>query len=585
VSYEHGYALRYDALSEGIMSAKLQLSYPDILRLFGSRAIKQRTESRQFLAWFLENYYRLEEGEIDDCICDGNYDKGVDGIYVNEQLAQIDVFQGRIVKGPKTQGDVSLKEFTGTVSQFQSAKSVRKMQATTKNSELAGLLQEQDIAKKVAEGYEVRGIFLTNAKRDQNAIDFLKTAHDIVLYDETELQKSYVPINKTEPIATDISFDVSSVPTMEYPMGSLTMVIAPLAAEELVKMQGISNGELFAWNVRQWLKKTKVNKDIELSIKKQDEHKYFPAFHNGLTVLCKHLSLKKDKITVSGYAVVNGCQSLTGLYENRKRLSSDLRILTKFIRVSPETPLALKITDHTNNQNGTTARDLQSNNPIQTRLQQEINSGKFRYRIKRGEHPEWDQNSVIENELAARILLAFDVKQPWSSHQTYKLFDELHSDIFGRPEVDGLRVTTIYSVYRLVLGKLDLLENQLFARYTITRFLVLYLLREALEKDPLGKDFCLRPTQFLKSSKRRAHLEECIDKVAKVVVRILDSEVKRRDADSSTPFDYKRELKSPNSVREIRSTIVSHYQIAVDSKLAPTFSGEWKKSKNGKKKR
>ena len=54
------------------------------------------------------------------------------------------------------------------------------------------------------------------------------------LYDEIELQKSYVPINKTEPIAADISFDVSSVPTMEYPMGSLTMVIAPLAAEELV---------------------------------------------------------------------------------------------------------------------------------------------------------------------------------------------------------------------------------------------------------------------------------------------------------------------------------------------------------------
>lgn len=255
------------------MPTKLQLSYPDILRLFGSHAVKQRTESRQFLAWFLENYYRLEEGEIDDCICDGNYDKGVDGIYVNEQLAQIDVFQGRIVKGPKTQGDVSLKEFMGTVSQFGSAKSVKNMQATTKNSELAGLLQEQDIAKKVAEGYEVRGIFLTNAKRDQNAIDFLKTAQDLVLYDELELQKSYVPINKTEPIAADISFDVSSVPTMEYPMGSLTMVIAPLAAEELVKMQGISNGELFAWNVRQWLKKTKVNKDIELSIKKQDEHK------------------------------------------------------------------------------------------------------------------------------------------------------------------------------------------------------------------------------------------------------------------------------------------------------------------------
>jgi hypothetical protein len=130
------------------MTAKLQLSYPDILKLFGNRAVKQRTESRQFLAWFLENFYRLEEGEIDDCICDGNYDKGVDGIYVNEQLARIDVFQSRIVKGNKTQGDVGLKEFMGTLSQFQNEKSVKNMHKTTKNLELAGLLQEQDMARR-----------------------------------------------------------------------------------------------------------------------------------------------------------------------------------------------------------------------------------------------------------------------------------------------------------------------------------------------------------------------------------------------------------------------------------------------------
>ena len=101
-----------------------------------------------------------------------------------------------------------------------------------------------------------------------------------------------------------VSFDVSSVPVMDYPIGAdLKMAIAPLAAAELVKMQGIPNGELFAWNVRQFLKKTKVNKDVEQSIQKQSEHKFFPAFHNGLTVLCKSLKLSKDKITISDRAL------------------------------------------------------------------------------------------------------------------------------------------------------------------------------------------------------------------------------------------------------------------------------------------
>jgi hypothetical protein len=203
------------------VSAKLNLSYPDILTLFGKHAVTQRTESRQFLAWFLANYYRLDESEIDESICDGSYDKGVDGIYASDQLGQIDVFQARMVKGRKTQGDAGLHEFKGILAQFETAKSINNMAATTKNAELAGLLQEQEIAKKVAEGYKVRGIFLTNAKRDQNAIDFLRTTPDIVLYDEIELQKHYVPIDKTEPIASEISFDVSSVPIMEYPIGQV----------------------------------------------------------------------------------------------------------------------------------------------------------------------------------------------------------------------------------------------------------------------------------------------------------------------------------------------------------------------------
>jgi hypothetical protein len=44
------------------------------------------------------------------------------------------------------------------------------------------------------------------------------------------------------------------------------MVLAPVAARELVAMSGIASGELFAWNVRQWLgQKTKVNREVELT--------------------------------------------------------------------------------------------------------------------------------------------------------------------------------------------------------------------------------------------------------------------------------------------------------------------------------
>lgn len=558
----------------------LSLKYSDLQRLIGPYAVNQRTESRQFLAWFLHHYYRLDETTVDDSICDGPDDKTIDGIWVSEQSNEIHVFQSRIVKGPKTLGDVSLKEFYGSLSQFSDRQCVENLAATTKNKELAALLRDLDIAGKIEKGYRVLGVFVTNAPKDHNAKAYLKTVPKLRLFDEVELQQSFVSSGKSDPISSSATFDVSSVPFLEYPIGTtLKMAIAPIAASDLLKMQGIKNGELFAYNVRQLLTRSKVNEDIAGSIKDQDEHKYFPAFHNGITILCNDLKIHKERIAISGYAVVNGCQSLNQLYQNQTKISSDLRILTKFIQTPPTGKLAAKITDHTNNQNGTTARDLQSNNLIQTRLQHEINSkGEFCYRIKRGEHPDWDSHKVIENDLAARLLLAFDVREPWSCHQTYKLFDELHAQIFGRVEVTGERITTLYRMYQTVLSKLALIENQLFANYSITQFLLVYLLRRILETDEFGRVFCADTSRFTGTKKDQQALLAIIDKIAKAMIRIVNREVKRRDADLENPFDFKRELKSPSAVRKLESTVIATYQILADDDESLTFGNRWKEA-------
>ncbi|MGA7849886.1 MAG: AIPR family protein [Terriglobales bacterium] len=497
---------------------KLQLSYPGILQQFGTHAVKERTESRALLAWFLENYYRLDEMEVSDCICDGRYDKGIDGIYVNDQLGQIDVFQTVIVQTEKGLGDTGLKEFAGSLSQFKDKASVENLIKTSKNPALTSLLKSNEIARKVEEGFAVQGVFISNALRDQNAKDFLAAHPSITLYDRDELERSYSPLDKTAPIAKEMSFDIGSVPHMVYQLSAkVQMVIASLSAEDLVNMDGIANGELFAWNVRQFLgRKTKVNKDIARSIKSSPEHNLFPAFHNGLTILCEKLDAKKDKITIGGYAVVNGCQSLSTLYENKKDITKELRIITKFINVPPNDALATKITDHTNNQNGTTFRDLQSNNPIQVRLQSEIHR-KYKndawFRIKRGEHLEWPADKTIENERAARVLLAFDLRDPSSCHQTYKLFDELHANIFGRPGVDADRIVLANDIYNLVVAQLDSMTNNLFGKYGLTRYLIIYLLREALETDDVGKELCKHPSKFLAEPNGRKRLNDVLGKV------------------------------------------------------------------------
>jgi hypothetical protein len=571
----------------------ITLTYETLVDLIGGREMNEQRQSRQLLVWFLENYYRLDPIDAADSVCDKPYDKGIDGIYVNEEFNQIDVFQSTLKTTAKTLGDKALKEFVGSLSQLTTPEGVEHLIATTQNPELKALLTTREIATKIRQGYEVRGIFVTNAERDVNSNEYLAITPILTVYDKVKLEELYVPIDSFSSVQTEIFFDLHDVQHIILELDADTsMVIAPIRATELVKMDGIVSGELFAPNVRQWLgKKTKVNRDLASSIETQEDHKFFPAFHNGLTVLCESLMMfthDEDKdpledasaaigISIKGYGVVNGCQSVRGLYEKRSELTPELRILTKFISVAPDTELALKITDHTNNQNGISARDLKSNNIIQRRLQSEVEEvfgGSIHYRTKRGEHPEWPKDTVLENSDAGRYLLAFDLKKPEACHQTYKVFDEFYADIFSRPQATAHRIVMLADLYQAIQTQLRSMQNILFGEYGLTPYFVLSLVREALDNDEAGKTFIENPASFLEQNEGRNRIKSCLESIAGDLVTMLDTEASAR-SEGDLYFDYKTDLKSPVQVRSLKSTIIGQYRVAVRNRYVNPFSKLW----------
>ena len=385
-------------------------------------------------------------------------------------------------------------------------------------------------------------------------------------------------MERTRPVATAVSFDIFGYDCAEYQVADAKILMAPLKGSELIGLGGIVSQELFARNVRGSLGRTKVNKDIGTSIDDPAEHKNFLLYHNGLTILCEQANMNSDKITISGYSVVNGCQSLTSLYDHRSNVTDDLRIMVRLIELPPDHELAEKVTHHSNNQNRINARDLQSNSIVQRRLQNEFSSNYPRevfYRIKRGEPSLATQ--VVDNDEAGRLLLAFDLKQPWVCHQTYKILDELHADIFARPEVNADRILAIVTIREVISSIMDDVEDQLLASYRLTQYLLLFLVREALELDRLGKEFCQDPGRFLSRPRGRERIRACCARVAADIVIDLNAEVKDR-RESENPLDYKRELKSPSAVRELSRSIIPQYQKAVSRNRANSFGKEWEDS-------
>lgn len=72
--------------------------------------------------------WRIEPDEVEDSICDGGGDKGIDAITVDVDLLEITVFQAKHRTGARTsQGDADLRSFVGVLTYFRNAAGIQKL--------------------------------------------------------------------------------------------------------------------------------------------------------------------------------------------------------------------------------------------------------------------------------------------------------------------------------------------------------------------------------------------------------------------------------------------------------------------------
>lgn len=551
----------------------LNFDYPTLLDLFRQHLDPKRSESAAFLIWYFENYYRFDTQEAVDSVCDQSGDKGIDGIAVNENDQTITIFQSRISQRSATSiGDASLRTFAGTLTQFASRATVEQLINTAGAAQVGALVKRLNVASKI-DSYELRGEFLSNVEIDDNGKDFLNSQPNIKFVGRNHLTGAYISDSRAVVEHPSITFDVLGFSVTEYIVdGDTKAVIAPIKATELVKLNGIGDQSLFAYNVRGPLGNTNVNRDIVKSVRDATRHKFFPLFHNGITMIARQLEQTDGTLTATGCFVVNGCQSLTALYDNQSTLTDNLRILTKFIQLDPASGLAKQITEFSNNQNGVKARDFMANNRIQIRLQTEFRRcypGQYEFDIKRGEP--LGEGVTISNEDAGLFLMAFDLKEPWATHRKYQVFDDKHSALFARPEVTADRIVLCQTIMEVIDTIVPKLHNTLFAKYLLTRYFLIYVVRLILENDVLAKDLLTAPEKFVRNPTNRQHFARCIQTFVEDVIIDVNAEVDSFGED----FDYRDKLRDSDWVKKLANTIVADHLKQVNRGRIKSFQAEW----------
>lgn len=530
---------------------------------FSSRELKSYQQrapdfSGRFVRWFLENIYRLDQVDADDACVDAMHDKGVDAIYVDDVSETVYIIQAKTkTKDNAEFGDTEIKEFYGTLQQFDTKKKIEEVLAETKNEKLKQTIVRTGFAAKVESGYEVLGIFISNAKANKDAKAILSKIPKIELYDAIAIANEYVDLDIDGGIEDSYYFDVSDSDVIAYDAGGAAARIFLAPALNLLKMDGIADGRLFEQNVRLALGNTKVNKGLRLSIKEKGEHKNFPLYHNGINVLCRKIVAETaERIEVKDYVVVNGAQSLTSLMAEKSKITDDLKILVKLIETKGNAALSQRITTNSNNQNAIKARDLKSNHNIQQRLKKEVSEvtdNKIAYEIKQGEDNKG--KTVLTNEQAGLILLAMDLAQPWNCHQKYKVMDELHSDIFGRPDVTGARIIGYWKCFKSVESALDMINDKHFAYYNLTKYFLAYSVVSLIRTHPTGVAM-LNNMKAILASGRQAELVALFGSLAKSLALDLNAEVVGENVET---FDYKTELKSPSWGKKTSTRLVAQY--------------------------
>ena len=249
-------------------------------------------------------------------------------------------------------------------------------------------------------------------------------------------------------------------------------------------------------------------------------------------------------------------------------------ILTKFVQVDAGSTLSEMVTAYSNNQNAVKPRDSKANDPIQIRLQNEFQrnyTGQYSYEIKRGERS--GAGETVVNEDVGIYLWAFDLKEPWATHRRYQIFEEKHSDIFGRPQVTADRIVLCLVLMEKIIEVIPEIENQLFGKYALTKYLMLYIIRCILEHDTIGMEVINNPEKFVRNQADRDKLRDCVSKIIRDIKVDINEEVKQYGDD----FDYRGKLRDADWVKKLASEIVGTYTKLVQRGRLESFGSEWAK--------
>jgi len=397
-------------------------------------------DGERFLAWYLRNICLRTPVQARDDITDGQDDKAIDAVVIDDELRRVLIIQGKFYAG--SVDHQPLQEVLAAWMQIKDLATLQENANSKVKVKLAAVAEALDDDYDIEFALVTTGALTASAKQDlenfQNLIGgFEQFQATVTLVDEPAIKSRWEEAVAKELPKLNHTLTLESGRYLDMAVAGFKTVLAAIPLADCLQLPGIRDGMLFRKNVRQSLGLTnKVNKGLRQTIT-SDNPQYFFLFHNGITALCEKLDLDNatGKMKLEGLSVVNGCQSLTTIMATSEKVkaSNGSYVLFRFYEI-PQRDVAEKISVNTNSQSAVKPRDLRSNDKRVLALKRAYeNAYKDGYFItKRGEERPADRDKLktIEIGLLARCLMAWHCQRPNIAYNENKLFDKHFEQLF-----------------------------------------------------------------------------------------------------------------------------------------------------------
>lgn len=148
--------------------------------------------------------------------------------------------------------------------------------------------------------------------------------------------------------------------------------IGLLSGDEFINLVSTSDGELnrelFYDNVRDYQGYNPVNREIGQTLANEQFRNAFPLLNNGVTIIARSIKRRSDTFEISGFQIVNGCQTTHILFQNKAAVSADIFIPVKIVATN-DSQVVAEVIKATNRQTAVLPEALESLSPFHRELE------------------------------------------------------------------------------------------------------------------------------------------------------------------------------------------------------------------------